>query len=291
MVPDRTVHTPPADPAELVERAVNAFRKGNRDLLVSRLETGLYCHLYYAAGFTTRAQSTRFLAAALAPHAEGRRGRDANPAGLARLWGCAECLGGLTAPDLAGGAALGALTLGRLEALSSLVLRPEGSEEYRLFSDDAEKQQAARALWGAAYEGRVGLGELADRVLALRDPEKHAAKHGPDAEGPTTPAPAGAENPADQRGTVSGNLLNPETAYTAPDAAELAAGILAKSDRPDDAFERLLKMVATHGDFSRGTQRAVKAALVRLHQADSPSLVQVAAALAAPTANGTAAAV
>src|SRR5437764_989499 len=101
------------DSAQLIDRAVAAFSRGGRELLLSRLEAGVWCWRLYgvqsAAGIS-RKQTTRILTDALAPFAQSKR--DGSPAPLARYFGIASVLGGVTADDLAGGrAVLGDLTL------------------------------------------------------------------------------------------------------------------------------------------------------------------------------------
>ncbi|HKI37987.1 MAG TPA: hypothetical protein VKA46_39400, partial [Gemmataceae bacterium] len=91
---------------------------------------------------------------------------------------------------------------------------------------------------------------------------------------------------ADQRGTVTGNILNPATPYTDQQAAEFAAGILANSEQPGDALERMLRQVADHPAFGRIAQRAAKAAVIILQRGESPSPLDVAESWASPRTNG-----
>jgi hypothetical protein len=278
--------TPAQEEVELVLRAVAAFRKGSEQLLLSRLEAGLWCHRYYegrlAAGFTNRTRTTRLLAAALLPHAQSKR--DANPAVLARYWNVVRLLGGLTPDDLAAGSAvLGAgLTLTKLEALSALVIRPEGTETYQHFSDDPVKQEGARALWGVACAGdeeRIDRAELARQVLALRDPEGLGAV--PDQ---TEPLPPDEPNPSDHRGTVTGNLLTLSSSGLAgaADLASLLADAIDRHPLADDVFVRLLRQMAKSRGIGRKGRRAAEAALVIIQRADAtagPSPVEVAGRL------------
>jgi hypothetical protein len=286
------IPTPAQEEVELVLRAVAAFRKGSEQLLLSRLEAGLWCHRYYesrlAAGFTNRTRSTRLLAAALLPHAQSKR--DANPALLARYWNVARLLGGLTSDDLTEDcAALGAgLTLTKLEALSALVIRPEGTETYQHFSDDPAKQEAARALWGvacAADEGRIDRAELARQVLALRDPEGLGAV--PDQ---TEPLPEDVPNPTDQRGNVTGNLLTMSSSGLAgaEDLSSLLADAIDRHPLADDVFERLLRKLTKSRGMGRKARRAAEAALViitRIDQRSGPSPVEIANYLTASAAS------
>jgi hypothetical protein len=312
---------------KLIQKAVAAFRKGAKSLLCSRVEAGRWCAEFFqwraAHGFKDRAFSARLLFNALAVHADSERESDPNE--LAKLYHTVQLL----APRAADGAPDdcwkdSGLTVGKLQALSSLIFRANETETYAVLI--REKESDARALFLLAceeWDNRIGKDELTGRVLSITNPEKakereerkaekgkgkpapaeNAAKlangnatapqgatDGPQSASGPSEAPQGAskpqnaadgKNPADKRGEVTGNLLNPATAYSSKDAAELCAGILSKSDKPDDALEALLKAVAQHKDFSKRAHRAAQAALIVLTRKDGPSPVQAAAALAA----------
>ncbi|HEX5271190.1 MAG TPA: hypothetical protein VFW33_11905, partial [Gemmataceae bacterium] len=246
---------PPPSPtgaqAEFVARAVAAFQRGSRCLMLSRLETGYWCYRYFVACLESganRLATSRFLAAQLAPWAGSQR--DGDPNTLARFWRVAHILGGVSADDLTEGRAasqVGELSIGKMEVLSVLVIRPEGTEEGRFFSDDPDKQAAAKALWKLTINGKSGITvkELARRVEALRDLATGAEEDGSPSpvEVVTMPLPTQNPNPSDQRGRVEGNLLNPETSYSPQDSADFAHSVLAKSEAPDDALARLLNAV------------------------------------------------
>jgi hypothetical protein len=280
-----------ADPEELLGHAVSAFRRGSQALLLSRLECGFWCHQYYlaqaAAGSPDRRKSTKVLAEALAPYAESKR--DAKPADLARCWNIASVLGGLKPADLdAGRDALGALTLGKLEALSPLVIRPEGGETYYLFTDDPARQDAARALWAAALDSNVRRQELAERVAALRDPEAHG--EGQDAQPVGAPDPAREEpvNPSDQRGQVTGNLLVAASLASSHDLCDLLCGAIQHSADPHEVMERLMSLVAAAPWADQGMKRGAKAALLSLTRRDTTDPVKVEATLAGSAPTGAA---
>jgi hypothetical protein len=323
--------------AKFMQRATAAFRRGNNALLMSRVECGFWCHEYYSwrhsHGFKDRGSSTELLASAMAPFAENSR--DVRPADFARYYGIASTLGTVKVSSKGKITGIGdGLTLGKLEALSPLIQRPEGTETYALYfaPEKADERKAAAQLWqdaNADGKERVSLEELGKRVAYLRDPAqgrayevstrikkaKTAAEwdsltewaktfgeamlpdgrsvlaHVLEAKAKAFPAPkaAGAtdgaattttepratsataqvdsededededeegeeKNPTDQRGTVTGNLLSPDTAYSAQDAAELCAGIMAKSEEPDSAIERMLLLVAKNTEFATKTR-------------------------------------
>ncbi len=267
---------PDAAQAELIGRAVTAFARGGKELLRARLEAGLWCHRYYAArlaaGCADRARSSKFLAAKLLPFAESKR--DANPASLARLYNVARLLGGLAEDMVTSGSALPGegLTLTKLDALSPLVLRPEGTESYQFFSDDAVKQEAARALWDAACAtgaARVGLGDLRQRVQALRDGDDGDPDDGgADTAEADVAAPAEGPNPTDQRGRVEGNLLTAASRSAPQDLAELLAGALARHEQRDDVLGRLLALLAADTHLAPRSRSACKRALLILRSGD-----------------------
>jgi hypothetical protein len=279
------VHT---DPDALLGHAVSAFRRGNQALLLARIECGYWCHLFYLAhaedGPAGRRRATKLLASALAPFAESKR--DARPADLARYWNIASVLGGVTPADLeAGRDALGALSLGKLEVLSPLVIRPEGTEDYQLFTDDPARQGAARALWAAACDGNVRRQELAERVTALRDPEAHGEQHDAQPVGAPDPTPEATVNPTDQRGQVSGNLLAAAGLASPQDLADLLSGAIEHSTDPHEAMQLLCERIAAAPWADVAMRRGAKAALLSLTRRDSTDPVKVAATLngGAPT--------
>jgi hypothetical protein len=308
------------DYAALVRRAGQALAKGDRGLLLSRLECGLWCHRYYAArlaaGIRDRNDTTKLLTGGLAPYAHSSR--EVRPAGFARYYGIAsvlapEILASTDHADKGIGSALAKLipdgmSIAKLEALSPLVIRPDGTECYALFCspDDKEKSAAARALWtvaGGVGKERVSADELSDRVLALRDPEAHAKKRAAAAQESkdgqagateskdepraTTADDTEGDNPADQRGAVSGNLLKSAAEATPGNLAESLAEQTEAGSDPHDTFERYLSLIAGAAWSDAPMKRAAKAALLILKRADSPSPVDAASALAgATTANG-----
>jgi hypothetical protein len=285
---------PHADPGELIQRAVAAFSRGTQALLHSRLECGVWCHEFFcsraAAGFD-RVESGKVLAAALRPFAQTQR--DGNPATLARLWRVAAELGGLTAEALtAGRAQLGAITVGALEALSSLVIRPEGGEEYRVFSDDPDKVRAARELWDLAREDRASRAVLARRVRQLRAGPPAAQPGpgtnwpaGPAQDGPAPAGPANGKGPSDQRG-VAGGLLKSAAAATPANLAESLAEQLGAAADPHDTFLRLLTAIGGAPWADAPTRRAALAGLVILKRGQAPAPVEAAQQLTGAQKNG-----
>ncbi len=318
--PPALAQQPEGDPAEFVKRAVAAFRKGTHALLVSRVECGQWCQEYYAwrlaAGLTKREDSTALLRAALSPYAEAPR--DADPALFARLWNAASVLGG---GDAGWKKPSTGLTLGKLEALSSLLVRPEGTETHALVREGIAEDAAG--LWAVACDGgkgRIGRDELADRVLKLRDPDGWAVKHAPSqpaagapsvedapVEPGVTPATLAAaqvdeededdteeapEETADvaeeeeeedgpQKGLVTGSVLKAAELSSPQQLAESLAEQLTANQEPDHVLERLLTLLSAQGDLSGPSRRACKAALVLLHRADAGPAASVSPVQAA----------
>lgn len=294
--------------SRMIREAVKAFASGSRKLLASRVKAGEWCAAFYqwreAHGYKDREFSSKMLFNALVIHADSAK--ECDPSMLAKLYQTVELL----APRDEGGAVdacweESGMTLGKLEALSGLTFRANGTETYAILM--REREGDAKALFRLGCEEgekRIGRDELALRVLKIVNPEKAKAKEeAKAAKAPEVPPEEAEEQAAtvadddeedsegteaqddgkgatDQRGTVTGNLLNPETAYTAKDAAELALGILAKSEAPDTALEELLRGAAENVELSAGTRRVCKMVVLWLARKASPAPAEVAKALA-----------
>jgi hypothetical protein len=155
----------------LLRKAESAFTKGNKGLLLSRVECGRWCHAVYvlraAQGHKDRSFTSQLIFNRLAVHADSKSECDATR--LAKLY--------MTVELLAEGDNWRALTLGKLIDLSSLTIRAEGSEEYRVF--DVAKAEPAKALFTwACGDGlkRPSREDVQSRVLELTSPAKHAEK-------------------------------------------------------------------------------------------------------------------
>jgi hypothetical protein len=155
----------------LLRKAESAFTKGNKGLLLSRVECGKWCHAIYTLrleqGHKDRSFTSQLIFNRLAVHADSKHECDGSE--LAKYFKTVELL--------QEGENWKALTLGKLHALSSMIARTEGSEEYGVF--DAAKTEQAKALftWGCG-DGlkRPSRDDIRDRVLELVNPAKYAEK-------------------------------------------------------------------------------------------------------------------
>jgi hypothetical protein len=155
----------------LLRKAESAFCKGNKGLLLSRVECGRWCHAIYVfrqeQGYKDREFTKQLIFNRLAVHADSKRECDANE--LARMFRCVEML--------ADGDAWKGLTVGKLTDMLPLIQRVDGSETYMIF--DRAKAEQAKALFSwACGDGlqKPSRPDIAGRVLELTDPAKYAAK-------------------------------------------------------------------------------------------------------------------
>jgi hypothetical protein len=155
----------------LLRKAESAFTKGNKGLLLSRVECGKWCNEVYilraAQGHKDRSFTSQLIFNRLAVHADSRRECDGSI--LAKLF--------KTVDLLAEGDNWKSLSLGKLEDLCSLVNRADGSEEYAVC--DASKAEQAKALFTwACGDGlkRPSRDDIQSRVLELTNPAKYAEK-------------------------------------------------------------------------------------------------------------------
>src|SRR6516225_3171047 len=116
----------------LLRKAEQAFCKGNKHLLLSRVECGKWCHEIYVLrqeekhkdrGFTSQIIFNR-----LAVHADSKRECDASE--LALMYKCVELL---APPGSGKDAPWKSLTVGKLLQLKKLIQRVDGSELYGVF--------------------------------------------------------------------------------------------------------------------------------------------------------------
>jgi hypothetical protein len=157
----------------LLRKAESAFTKGNKGLLLSRVECGRWCHAVYvlraAQGHKDRSFTSQLIFNRLAVHADSRRECDVSE--LAKLFKTVELL----APE--GNDGWKALTVGKLYDMTPLVVRTDGSEVYAIF--DVAKTEQAKALFAwACGDGisKPSREDIHNRVLELTDPTKYAEK-------------------------------------------------------------------------------------------------------------------
>src|SRR6516165_9755342 len=126
----------------LLRKAEAAFTKGNKGLLLSRVECGKWCHAVYvlraAQGHKDRSFTSQLIFNRLAVHADSKRECDGSE--LAHLFKTVELL--------ADGDNWKTLSLGKLIDLNILTARAEGSEVYGVF--DVAKTEQAKALFAWA---------------------------------------------------------------------------------------------------------------------------------------------
>src|SRR5262249_46555963 len=147
--------------------------RGNKGLLLSRVECGKWCHAVYvlraAQGHKDRHFTSQLIFNRLAVHADSKRECDASE--LAKMYKTVELL----APE--GSDAWKALSVGKLYDISPLVVRVDGAEVYGIF--DANKAEQAKALFvWACGDGinKPSREDIHNRVLELTDPAKYAQK-------------------------------------------------------------------------------------------------------------------
>jgi hypothetical protein len=155
----------------LLRKAENAFTKGNKGLLLSRVECGRWCHAVYVfrfeQGHKDRSFTSQLIFNRLAVHADSKR--ECEPSELAKMFQCVTLLGE--------GDAWKALTVGKVLDMLPLVSRVDGSENYMVFDGAKEEQAKALFTW-ACGDGmhKPSREDIHNRVLELTDPAKYAAK-------------------------------------------------------------------------------------------------------------------
>jgi hypothetical protein len=162
----------------LLRKAKSAFVKGGKALLISRVECGKHCHAVYAyrleQGHKDRAFTSKLIFNRLSVHADSARECDATL--LAKLFKTVDLLAD-NPWDKKQDQPWQALTLGKLEDLSKLIDRADGTELYGVF--DKGKAEQAKALFARACgDGlkRPSREDINNRVLELMDPAKYAER-------------------------------------------------------------------------------------------------------------------
>jgi hypothetical protein len=163
----------------LLRKAERAFVKGNRGMLLSRVECGKHCHECYALraqqGHKNRGFTSQIIFNRLAVHADSKADCDASQ--LAQMYKAVEILCPEERWKAMAKLPIHPLTIGKLEDLSKLITRMEGTELYRCF-DPARLDDAKALFQWACGDGinKPSRQDIAARVLELKDPEKFAAK-------------------------------------------------------------------------------------------------------------------
>jgi hypothetical protein len=163
----------------LLRKAERAFVKGNRGMLLSRVECGKHCHECYALrvqqGHKNRGFTSQIIFNRLAVHADSKADCDASQ--LAQMFKAVEILCPEERWKAMAKLPIHPLTIGKLEDLSKLITRMEGTELYHCF-DSARLDDAKALFQWACGDGinKPSRQDIAARVLELKDPEKFAAK-------------------------------------------------------------------------------------------------------------------
>jgi hypothetical protein len=221
---------PPADERQLntlLRKAEAAFTKGNKGLLLSRVECGKWCHAVYVLrteqGHKDRSFTSQLIFNRLAVHADSKRECDASE--LAKMYHVVTLL--------SEGDGWNSLTVGKVLDLLPLVSRVDGAELYSIFKADRAEQAKALFAW-ACGDGidRPSREDIHNRVLELTDPAKYAAKVEKDAAKEAEKAAAkaaGAEAPEDEeeKQEAPTNLIDTQARPAAPDWKDVPEGMVA----------------------------------------------------------------
>lgn len=122
------------------------------------------------------------------------------------------------------------------------------------------------------------------------DADAKAAVKGKAAKGKKTAdaTPAAPTAPVDTREEPKhGNILRSAAVAGCPkDVADMAVELVTGGDAPDDVFAALLRLLDGHADLSKASHRAVKAALLSLHNSDTQRTATVVLPTAIAERNG-----
>jgi hypothetical protein len=205
----------------LLRKAESAFTRGNKGLLLSRVECGKWCHAIYVLrqeqGHKDRGFTSQLIFNRLAVHADSKRECDATE--LAKLYKAVELL--------AEGDNWKTLSLGKLLDLCVLVSRADGTELYDVFSKDKVTEAKALFAW-ACGDGmkRPSREDIQGRVLELVNPEKYAEKQAAK-QAAKVDEQAAEEEPEPEEPEAPENLIPTETRTTPPDWKDVPDGMAA----------------------------------------------------------------
>jgi hypothetical protein len=185
----------------LLRKCEHAFAKGNKGLLLSRVECGKYCHAVYVLragqGLEDRKFTSTLIFNRLAIHADNPRECDADK--LARMFQLVDLLSTPERWKAMSKQATHPLSIGKLEDMLSLVTRTEGTEDYAIFNMERTEDVKALFTW-ACGDGisKPSREDIRNRVIELTDPKKYAEKQQKDAQ-------KAAQKDADKDADKSGN--------------------------------------------------------------------------------------
>src|SRR5262245_34465636 len=209
----------------LLRKAESAFTKGNKGLLLSRVECGRWCHAVYvlraAQGHKDRSFTSQLIFNRLAVHADSKKECDGSE--LAKMAKTVELL--------AVGDEWKALTIGKLSDMLPLIVRADGTEVYGIF--DVAKMEQAKGLFAwACGDGisKPSREDIHNRVLELTDPAKYAEKVEKEQRKAAEKAEQGADKSAEEEEAPEApeNLIPTETATRpAPNWKDVPDGMAA----------------------------------------------------------------
>jgi hypothetical protein len=163
----------------LLRKCEHAFAKGNKGLLLSRVECGKYCHAVYVLragqGHKDRKFTSTLIFNRLAIHADNPSECDADA--LARMYKLVELLCTPERWKAMSKQATHPLSIGKLKDMLTLVTRTEGTEDYAIFNVERMEDVKALFTW-ACGDGisKPSREDIRNRVIELTDPKKYAEK-------------------------------------------------------------------------------------------------------------------
>jgi hypothetical protein len=163
----------------LLRKCEHAFTKGNKGLLLSRVECGKWCHAVYVlrAGqnHKDRSFTSTLIFNRLAVHADNPTECNAND--LARMYKMVELLCTPERWKAMSKLATHPLSIGKLKDMLPLVARTEGTEDYAIFNVERTEDVRALFTW-ACGDGisKPSREDIRNRVIELTDPKKYAEK-------------------------------------------------------------------------------------------------------------------
>ena len=212
----------------LLRKAEKAFCKGNKGLLLSRVECGKWCHEIYTLRLTEGKKDRGFTSTIifnrLVVHADSKRECDASE--MALMYKCVQLFA--TEHNWK------SLTIGKLYDMKKLVQRVDGTETYGPF--DVAKAEECKALFAwACGEGlkQPSREDIQSRVLELIDPkryvEKQAEKSAKEAEKKADAAQDAASEEEEEETPAPENLISTDAARpAAPDWKDVPEGMSAQ---------------------------------------------------------------
>jgi hypothetical protein len=256
----------------LLRKAENAFAKGKKAEVLSRLECGRWCHAIYllrkAQNYKDRGFTSTLIFNRLAVHADSKRECDAtelaknyqavellSPSGAAE-WIASQKRKDKKRPDL---------TIGKIGALSPLIACDEETETYFIRPGIVDEAKAL-FVW-ACGEGlsKPSPDDIRERVLKLTDPKKAAEKAAEKAAAKLTSAPADAsadaaddeDEPEQPENLISTDAVSRTTPPNWKDVGEHMAALVHETSKqaPEhigDVFMEFAKRLPWNSSMVKG---------------------------------------